>query len=263
MIPERHITAWQPNAPWLTVEQIEQDLVLSRLIIEIANDPYLGDELVFRGGTCLHKLRLAPGLRYSEDLDYVRQSAGGIGPLTQALRDVGERLGMKVNVEISKYPKVKFRAPFETGNGSMRIKIEVNTYERSSARPLERVPFSVESAWYAGSANVLTFDAAELVATKIRALYQRSKGRDLFDLWTALTRLGLAPDDILDAFGPYRPDGLTAQLAIANLGAKISKPDFRNDLATLTLSVPEGYDIETAATLVSTHLLARLDHPTA
>ncbi len=53
MIPERQITAWQPNAPWLTVEQIEQDLVLSRLIIEIANDPYLGDELVFRGGTCL------------------------------------------------------------------------------------------------------------------------------------------------------------------------------------------------------------------
>jgi predicted nucleotidyltransferase component of viral defense system len=54
VIPERHITSWQPNAPWLTVEQVEQDLLLSRLIVEIANDPYLGDELVFRGGTCLH-----------------------------------------------------------------------------------------------------------------------------------------------------------------------------------------------------------------
>jgi predicted nucleotidyltransferase component of viral defense system len=86
---------------------------------------------------------------------------------------------MKVSVEISKYPKVKFRAPFESGQGSMRIKIEANTYERSLAQPLQRVPFTVESAWFTGSAEVLTFSSAELLATKIRALYQRSKGRYL------------------------------------------------------------------------------------
>jgi predicted nucleotidyltransferase component of viral defense system len=45
--------------------------VLSRLIIEIANNATLGEELVFRGGTCLHKLYLSKPLRYSEDLDYV------------------------------------------------------------------------------------------------------------------------------------------------------------------------------------------------
>jgi hypothetical protein len=72
-------------------------------------------------------------------LDYVRKSAGGIGDLARALRDIGERLGMKVSVEISKYPKVKFRAPFESGRGSMRSKIEVNTYERSPALPLALV----------------------------------------------------------------------------------------------------------------------------
>jgi Nucleotidyl transferase AbiEii toxin, Type IV TA system len=204
---------------------------------------------------------LSPGLRYSEDLDYVRQSSGGIGPLTQALRGIGERLGMKVNVEISKYPKVKFRAPFESGTGSMRIKIEVNTYERSPARPLDRVPFVVDSSWYRGSAEVLTFSVAELVATKIRALYQRSKGRDLFDLWTALTLLGIAPEDILDAFAPYRPDGLTSPLAIANLTAKLSRPDFRTDLAALALSTPEGYNIDTAAALISSQLLSKLDQP--
>jgi Nucleotidyl transferase AbiEii toxin, Type IV TA system len=142
VIPQRNITLWAQTAPWPTEEQVEQDLLLSRLIVEIANDDYLGDELIFRGGTCLHKLRLVPGLRYSEDLDYVRKSAGGIGELTRALREIGERLGMKVSVEISKYPKVKFRAPFESSRGSMRIKIEVNTYERSPALPLERAPFA-------------------------------------------------------------------------------------------------------------------------
>jgi len=40
---------------------------------------------------------------------------------------------------------------------------------------------------------VLTFEPAELVATKLRALYQRRMGRDLFDLWLALTHIGLDP----------------------------------------------------------------------
>ena len=82
MIPRAAITEWGRVVPWPTVEQVEQDLLLSRLIIEIANDDYLGDELVFRGGTCLHKLHAPKPLRYSEDLDYVRSTGGGITDLT-------------------------------------------------------------------------------------------------------------------------------------------------------------------------------------
>lgn len=258
MIPERHITQWSTKVGWPRVEQVEQDLLLSRLIIEIANDPYLGDELVFRGGTCLHKLRLDPGLRYSEDLDYVRRSGGPIKALMSALRAIGERLGMETSANISKFPKVRYRAPFETGTGTMRIKIEVNTFERSPANPLERAQFTVESDWFSGDAEVLTFSTAELVATKIRALYQRSKGRDLFDLWVALTRLGLDSDAVLAAFAPYRPDGLTAALSIANLQAKLATNDFRTDLAPLLRSDVAGYDPEAAAVLVIDRLLARL-----
>jgi predicted nucleotidyltransferase component of viral defense system len=258
MIPQRHITQWTTQVGWTQVNQVEQDLLLSRLIVEIANDEYLGDELVFRGGTCLHKLRLSPGLRYSEDLDYVRRSPGPIKEMAVALRAIGERLGMQVNVDISKYPKVRFRAPFATGTATMRIKVEVNTYERSPAQPLEHVAFNVQSDWFTGSAEVLTFSASELVATKIRALYQRSKGRDLFDLWVALTKLGLSPDAILGAFGPYRPEGLTSALSIANLETKLTKPDFRNDLAPLIASSLDDYDPDMAARLVIDKLLTHI-----
>jgi len=55
-------------APWPERRQVEQDLILSRLILEIAADALLGKELAFRGGTCLHKLHLPAALRYSEDL---------------------------------------------------------------------------------------------------------------------------------------------------------------------------------------------------
>jgi Nucleotidyl transferase AbiEii toxin, Type IV TA system len=259
MIPQRHITQWSTVVGWPRVEQVEQDLLLLRLIVDISNDPYLGDELVFRGGTCLHKLRMSSALRYSEDLDYVRRSSGPIKEMMVALRAIGERLGMQVNVEISKYPKVKFRAPFETGIGTMRIKIEVNTYERSPALPFDRVPFTVTSDWFTGHADVLTFSTAELVATKIRALYQRSKGRDLFDLWLALTVLNIPPEEILDAFHPYRPDGLTSILSISNLQAKLSTGDFRHDITPLMRRTLVGYDPDTAGQMVIDRLLARLD----
>lgn len=68
MIPADAITAWSVTHPWPTREQVEQDLLLSRAICAIARDDYLGDELVFRGGTALHKLHLDPPVRYSEDL---------------------------------------------------------------------------------------------------------------------------------------------------------------------------------------------------
>lgn len=104
-----------------------------------------------------------------------------------------------------------------------------------------------------------TFDPAELVATKIRALYQRSKGRDLFDLWLALQHLHLQPGGILAAFGPYSPDGLTAARSRENLARKLLDPVFRADLDPLVSTWPDGYDVDGAATLVTAQLLDRLD----
>ena len=72
MIPQATITYWSRRARWSSPDQVEEDPVLSRLIIEIATNPLLGDELIFRGGTCLEKLHLPEPRRHSEDLEYVR-----------------------------------------------------------------------------------------------------------------------------------------------------------------------------------------------
>lgn len=250
MIPRAFIVEWSNRVGWPTLEQVEQDLVVSRLIVEIANDPYLGEELVFRGGTCLHKLHLSPAQRYSEDLDYVRRSPGGIARLTRAITTIGERLGMEVRTQVGAFPKMYLRAPFESGSGTIRVKIEVNTHERSPARELARVAYAVDSPWFRGDADVQTFCLPELVATKLRALYQRSKGRDLFDLWLALARLDLAAADIVECFAPYRPDKYTGGLAEQNLRAKLGDRNFRNDLNPLVAVWPAGYEIDSAAELV-------------
>ena len=259
MIPAAFITDWGNTVRWPTIDQIEQDLVLSRLIVEIANDAYLGNELMFRGGTCLHKLHLDPALRYSEDLDYVRCNEGGIGALLDAVRAIAERLDMRVTTNITSFPKIRLRAPFTSGSGTMSVKIEINTYERSPARDLVRVPYAVDSLWFQGTAEVQTFAVAELVATKIRALFQRSKGRDLFDLWLALTELAVPPADIVECFAPYRPDNCTAALGEQNLRAKLADTSFRRDLDQLVGTNAFAYDVDVAGDLVIGQLLGRLD----
>ncbi len=258
MIPVAHITAWSRVAPWPTDDQIEQDLVLSRLIAEIANHSDLGDELVFRGGTCLHKLALPEPLRYSEDLDYVRASHGPIGPLLDAIRDIARHVGLEARTDLGTYPKARLRAPFESGTGRMRVKIEINTYETSPARPHRKQPYHVDSPWWTGTAEVLTFQPEELVATKLRALFQRKNGRDLFDLWLAITVLGLDPADIIHCFEPYKPDGYTAERARQGLAEHLADEGFRRDLEPLMRTTPTDYDIDAAATLVRDELFSRL-----
>lgn len=72
MIPQAYITEWGNYVPWKTNEQIEQDLIISRALVEIFKDPFLADRLAFRGGTALHKLFMQPQPRYSEDIDLVQ-----------------------------------------------------------------------------------------------------------------------------------------------------------------------------------------------
>jgi predicted nucleotidyltransferase component of viral defense system len=96
VIPQPYITEWSAHAPWPAESQIEQDLILSRLIVEIASDELLANELAFRGGTCLHKLHLPGPARYSEDLDYTRTSdEPRIGDCLTALRRIAADIGLE------------------------------------------------------------------------------------------------------------------------------------------------------------------------
>lgn len=72
MIPMMNIIAWSQTAPWPETRQVEQDLIISRAIVELFSDPILRNQLRFRGGTALNKLHFPTPLRYSEDIDLVR-----------------------------------------------------------------------------------------------------------------------------------------------------------------------------------------------
>ena len=248
MITEAELAHWRTRVPWIPDSQVEQDLVLSRLIVEFARDPLLGGELVFRGGTCFHKLWLDRPWRYSEDLDYVRRTDGGIGDIFDAIRSIAANLGFeRITTQVGRHPKVKLRSTLVAG-GPLQVKVEMNTFERSPARPTVTRSFAVASPWFTGDAKVPTFSIEELTATKVRALFQRRKGRDLFDLWLAVHHGEAVIDDIVACFEPYRPEGWSVERALDNLDAKLVVDDFTNDLDQLVDAAPNGYSIDAAAT---------------
>ena len=86
MIPQANITAWRQVVPWPDDAQIEQDLALSRAVVEIFADSTLASTVALRGGTALHKLVIQPPFRYSEDIDLVQTEAAPIGAILDALR---------------------------------------------------------------------------------------------------------------------------------------------------------------------------------
>jgi len=55
MIPQAYITEWSKNVPWQANEQVEQDLVICRALVDIFKDNFLADNIAFRGGTALKK----------------------------------------------------------------------------------------------------------------------------------------------------------------------------------------------------------------
>ncbi len=261
MIDRPALIAWRSKAPWPDRVQVEQDLLLSRLMIEIARDEVLGPELTMRGGTCLHKLHLPTPLRYSEDLDYVRSTHTGIKPYTQALAKLADEIGLTVSSRqrSGQMVHVYLDGQPTEGIGRIRIKIELNIAETESFQPRKSVRHTVQTSWWSGEADIPTFQVEELLATKLRALYQRSKGRDLFDLWLGLTVLGADPEQIAAGFRHYIG---TAEFSFPelrdNLTAKLASPDFRHDLDALLASTPRGYDPNVAADIVMRELGSRL-----
>lgn len=264
MIPQAHITAWAARAPWAREEQIEQDLILSRLIVEIAAHPLLRQELAFRGGTCLHKLHLPEPLRYSEDLDYVRTSSEPrLGECFAALREIARDVGLaeskrKFPSAASDMGTIWFDTTPTSEIGRIRIKLETNVEETEPLDSHVFVEYSVRSPWWSGAAQVRTFAPEEVLGTKIRALCQRRKGRDLFDIWAALTQLDLDDERIVAALGHYMGARVYSypQLRMC-LEGKLADAAFLDDLRELTTG-PRAYDANAAAELLLERIGLRL-----
>ncbi len=262
MIPRDYITAWSAQAPWRLDAQVEQDLVISRAIVDLFSVPELANGLVFRGGTALYKIYLTPPARYSEDIDLVQIRAESIGETLDRARGVLDPwLGEPRRV--FKEGRVNLVYRFESEDSPpfrLRLKIEINTREHFTELGVTHVPFEVANPWFSGAADVSTYTIDELLSTKLRALYQRKKGRDLFDLWYALDRGRITPATLLDCFHRYMTEdgrSVTRAQFEENLAGKRNQPDFRDDVGPL-LRPGFSWNFDRALDAVLENLVARL-----
>jgi len=232
-------------------------------MIEIASNDLLKGELVMRGGTCLHKLHLSEPYRYSEDLDYVRRTNTGIGPYLDKLREIADAVGLTVTRVEPKQSMVHMILDAEPTipPGRIRIKVETNIAETDFFNDPTTIDHEVDSQWWRGVAPVWTFVLAEMMSTKLRALYQRRKGRDLFDLWLVLTEEKPDPEEIVAGLRHYMEVKVFTYPELAqNLRDKLNDGGFRADLDELVVEMPPDYEIGGAADLVMEQLGSRLDN---
>lgn len=211
-----------------------------------------------RGGTALNKLHFPAPLRYSEHIDLVRTSAGPIGPLLDQLRAVLEPwLGRAQFDQSPVAPKLRFRMDAEEGEVPIRLKIEIKPREIEAYDGPNDLPLKVANPWFSGEVTVPTFSWEELLATKLRALLQRDKGRDLYDLAHALAVAGeLDIDRTIAIFGRYLDlsgQSITRAEAQQCMFAKLARPRFLLDMKPL-LPAARAQALDEASTAGAFHL---------
>jgi len=263
MIPQRYIEEWRAVAPWTLDAQVEQDLVIARAIVEIYSDDLLKKSLAFRGGTALHKLYLTPQIRYSEDIDLVQINSEPINPILKRLRDRLSFLGTKRTVKQKLHNNTviyRFDSEMQPIN-SLRLKIEINTREHFNILGLKEIPYVVNSSWFSEQCHITGYEIEELLGTKLKALYQRKKGRDLFDLYWALTQRIIDTDKVLHCYKIHMKNAVdkppTQKQFLANMEEKIAMKEFTDDVF-LILKKGIQYDNEVAWELVRKELVEKI-----
>lgn len=262
MIPASEIKAWSNVVPWITDEQIEQDLVICRSLVGIFSNEFLAENLVFRGGTALHKLFLQPQPWYSEDIDLVQKKAGPIKEIITQLQKSMSFLGEPVVKQKANNNTLVYRFNSESVSPVLlRLKIEINCREHFSVLGYTTKYFDVNTSWFKGSCNIQTYLLEEMIGTKIRALYQRRKGRDLYDLYKAFTMSNLNAEQVITCYHEYMKfvvdNPPTQKQFMQNMELKMKDREFLDDTISL-LRVNEKYDSEKAYELIKTNLLEKI-----
>lgn len=262
MIPRRFIQEWAKFVPWQEPRQIEQDLIITNALLKIYNHDALRERLAFRGGTALNKLFFSPPSRYSEDIDLVQINEGTIGSTIDMLRSVLDSWLSEPKRDYSTGRIILLYRVTSDDGFPIKLKVEINTQEHFSVLGLVDYPFVSSSSWIADQTIIKTFQIEELLGTKLRALYQRRKGRDLYDLYIALTTLEkLDSDKIIHCFKEYMKfegNRVTRKLFIENMIIKMQNQEFTGDMLPLFPHNKKEFDPAIAYDLVLNRLIKKL-----
>ena len=276
-ITRQDILAHQAVVPWAAQYQVEQDLLLCRAMVALFDDTFLSSQVAMRGGTLLHKVHLAPASRYSEDIDLVVVGTRPEEHIRRAVRRVLAdvlgapkasawgtlKLALRNAVQPSRVLRMTYSLPSIIEPGRMLdIVIEANVTERKPHRSVVEIPFGFPFRGKSVQTRIKGYDIHEMLGTKMRAMFQRKRGRDLFDLYWALTKSTspVDPSGIIESFQHYmKQEGTKAGRAefVGILEAHLKDRGFCSDMEPLLRS-GITYDPQSAGSYVKANLLSLL-----
>ena len=184
----------------LTPHVVEKDYVLGWMLAGISRHPDLADNWVFKGGTCLKKCFFET-YRFSEDLDFTLRDARQIDEafLKRVFAEIGERIydetGIEIPSQLQEFEilqnprgkimcqgKISYKGPVSSSHGLPRIKLDLTADERIVLPPVRAQIFHPYSDAPEQGISVLAYDYVEAFAEKFRALAERTRPRDLYDV---------------------------------------------------------------------------------
>jgi predicted nucleotidyltransferase component of viral defense system len=199
LINHRDITA--RVAEWgLREDIIEKDYVLGWLLAGISEHPRLTETWVFKGGTCLKKCYFET-YRFSEDLDFTVINGGPEAPedLLPIFREVGawvyQESGIEFPTALMRFDsylnprgrpciqgRISYRGPIERSGDLPRVKLDVTSDELLVRAPVRQPIGHSYPDTFPRAGYVLAYDEVEIFAEKVRALAERLRPRDLYDV---------------------------------------------------------------------------------
>jgi predicted nucleotidyltransferase component of viral defense system len=279
MIPitRQDILFHQSVVPWSAQYQVEQDLLLCRAMAALFDDSFLSTQIAMRGGTLLHKVHLAPAARYSEDIELVVVGSRPEEHIRRAIRRVlADVLGIPkasvwdtitLAIRNTVKPSRVLRMTYSVRSimkpsHPLDIVVEANVTERKPHRSVVEIPFNFSFRGEIIQTKIKGYDIHEMLGTKMRAMLQRRRGRDLFDLYWAMTKSEspIDPSAVIESFQHYmKQEGTKARRAefIGILEEHLKDRGFCSDIESL-LRNGVSYSPQAAGKYVIANLLSRL-----
>lgn len=190
--------------------QIEKDYVISWVTYGIANNPFLKDNLVFKGGTVLKKVYF-PDYRFSEDLDFTFPGKDfDIEAIKAAFSELIDWVYEESRISLS----IQNETQHETGNfnfylaytgplggagANKDIKVDISQDELIYNAPEEKRIINIYSD-LEEKYSIFCYSLGEVIAEKMRSIMQRTAPRDIYDLWYLLEVEGQDIEDHIFAF---------------------------------------------------------------
>ena len=179
---------------------VEKDYVLGWLLAGIAKHADLGPSWVFKGGTCIKKCFFET-YRFSEDLDFTLTAAAHLEQdflkrsFTSVTQWVYENSGIEIPADtirfevytnprgkVSAQGKIGYRGPMQPRGDLPRVKLDLTNDEVLVLPPVSREVHHPYTDDPEDGIAVQCYSFEEIFAEKLRALAERERPRDLYDV---------------------------------------------------------------------------------